>query len=89
MIWTESGPEFSSNTLSTMIVEKTLCCLKSLGAIQRAMFTATPHKTKFVPTKVDPDVWIKISTKHDRAGYYEMILIYADDTDNMCLSDVC
>ena len=53
------------------------------------MFTATPHKTKFVPTKVDPDVWIKISTKHDRAGYYEMILIYADDTDNMCLSDVC
>jgi hypothetical protein len=33
----------------------------------------------YVPTKVDPDVWIRPGIKPDGFEYYEMVLAYVDD----------
>ena len=32
-----------------------------------------------MPTKADPDVWIKPAVKPDSSEYYEMVLCYVDD----------
>ncbi len=38
----------------------------------------------YLPTKADPDVWIRPAVKPDSFEYYEMTLVYVDDI--MCIS---
>ena len=33
----------------------------------------------YVPSKADPDVWLKAETKPDDAEYYSYVFVYVDD----------
>ena len=37
------------------------------------------HDLGYMPTKADPDVWIKSAVKPDGSEYYEIVLCYVDD----------
>ena len=37
------------------------------------------HDLGYMPTKADPDVWIKPAVKPDGLEYYEIVLSYVDD----------
>ncbi len=78
-IWTLAGPEFDEDEGEVMIVVRALYGLKSSGAAWRAMFAESLTGLGYVPTKADPDVWIKPETKPDGTEYYAMILVYVDD----------
>ena len=38
----------------------------------------------YIPTKSDPDVWLRKSVKADGFQYYDMVLCYVDDV--LCIS---
>ena len=78
-IWTLAGPEFEEDDGEVMIIIRALYGLKSSGAAWRAMFAEYLTELGYVPTKADPDVWIKPETKPDGTEYYAMILVYFDD----------
>ena len=37
------------------------------------------HDLPYVPSKADPDVWIRPAVRSDGSEYYEMALCYVDD----------
>ncbi len=78
-IWTTAGPEFGSEAGQIMIIVRALYGLKSSGAAFRALLADTLHDLGYVPTKADPDVWIRPAVKPDGFEYYEMVLCYVDD----------
>ena len=78
-IWTIAGPEFGSEQGSIMIVVMALYGLKSSGAAFRSLLAETLHEMDYVPTKADPDVWIRPAVKANGEEYYEYILTYVDD----------
>jgi Reverse transcriptase (RNA-dependent DNA polymerase) len=78
-IWTCTGPEFGSETGTIFIVKKALYGLKSAGAAFRALLTETHYDLGYVPTRADPDVWLRLAVKPDGFAYYEMVLCYIDD----------
>ena len=43
------------------------------------MFDDGMHLVGFVPSKVDPDVWIRPTTKSNGEQYYEYLLVYIDN----------
>ena len=43
-----------------------------------------PYDLGYMPTKADPDVWIRPATKPNGFEYYEMMLICVDDI--LCIS---
>jgi len=53
--------------------------LKSSGAAFRAHLAEALYDLSYMPTKADPDVWIRPVTKPNGFEYYEMMLIYVDD----------
>ena len=79
-----AGPEFGSDEGKTAIIIRALYGLKSSGAAWRAHLAQSMHDLDFVPSKGDPDVWMRPATKPDGYKYYEYILIYVDDI--LCLS---
>ena len=78
-IWTLAGSEFGSEKGLVMIVTRALYGLKTSGASWRAMFSQSLRDLGFVPTKSDPDVYIRPATKPCGFEYYEMMLVYVDD----------
>ena len=40
----------------------------------------------YVPTRADPDVWIRPAVKADRFKYYELVLCYVDDVLAMSMN---
>ena len=78
-IYIIAGPEFGLEAGATMVVKKALYRLKSSGAAFRAHLAETLHDLGYLPTKGDPDVWIRPAVKPDGFEYYEMILVYVDD----------
>ena len=78
-IWTRAGPEFGSEADTIFIVKKALYGLKSAGAAFRALLAESLYDMGYVPTKADPDVWIRPAIKADGFKYYEMVLCYVDD----------
>ena len=62
-IWTRTGPEFWSESGCIMIVVRALYGLKSSGAAFRALLTETLYDLGYLPTKSDPDVWIRLAVK--------------------------
>ena len=83
-IYIIAGPEFGSEAGATMVVKKALYGLKSSGAAFRAHLAETLHDLGYLPTKGDPDVWIRPAIKPDGFEYYELILVYVDDI--LCIS---
>ena len=79
-----AGPEFGSEAGSIMIIKKALYGLKTSGAAFRAHLAETLFELNYMPTKADPDVWIRPSIKADGFEYYEMVLVYVDDV--LCVS---
>ena len=78
-IWTRAGPEFGSEAGTIFLVKKALYGLKSAGAAFRALLAETLYDIGYVPTKADPDVWLRPATKTDGFEYYEVVLCYVDD----------
>ena len=62
-IWTRTGPEFGSESGCIMIVVRALYGLKSSGAAFRALLAETLYDLDYLPTKADPDVWIRLAVK--------------------------
>jgi hypothetical protein len=83
-IYYVAGPEFGSEAGSIMIVKKALYGLKTSGAAFRAHLAETLYELNYIPTKADPDVWIRPAIKPDGFEYYEMVLVYVDDV--LCIS---
>jgi hypothetical protein len=84
-IWTRTGPEFGSEAGTIFIVKKALYGLKSAGAAFRALLAETLYDIGYVPTKADPDVWLRPAVKANGFEYYEIVLWYVDDV--LCVSD--
>ena len=78
-IWTRAGPEFGSESGTIFLVKKALYGLKSAGAAFRALLAETLYDLGYVPTKADPDVWLRPAVKPDGFEYYEIVLCYVDD----------
>jgi hypothetical protein len=79
-----AGPEFGSKAGSLMVVKKALYGHKSSGAAFQAHLAETLYDLSYLPTKADPDVWIRPGIKPDGFKYYEMILCYVNDV--LCIS---
>ena len=62
-----------------MIVKMALYGLKSSGAAFRAKLAGVLHDLSYVPSKSDPDVWIRPAVRTYGSEYYEMALCYVDD----------
>ena len=62
-----------------MIVKMALYGLKSSGAASRAKLAGVLHDIGYLPSKADPDVWLRPAVKQDRSEYYKMVLCYIDD----------
>ncbi len=69
---------------SVMVIRKALYGLKSSGAAFRAHLAETLKDLCYLPSKADPDVWIRPAIKENGFEYYEMTLVYVDDI--MCIS---
>jgi hypothetical protein len=78
-IWCIAGREFGSDQGKVMKITRALYGLKSSGASWRAMLATTLNDLEYIPSKSDPDVWIKAMTKPNGDDYYAMILVYVDD----------
>ena len=78
-IWTKAGPEFGSECGQLMLITRALYGLKSSGAAFRAFLAETLHELGYVPSKADPDVWMRPAVKPDGFEYYEYVLCYVDD----------
>ncbi len=83
-IYIIAGPEFGSKEGSIMIIRKALYGLKSSGAAFRAHLAETLYDLSYLPTKADPDIWIRPAVKANGFEYYEITLVYVDDI--MCIS---
>ena len=83
-IYTIAGPEFDSEAGCMMIVRKAIYGLKSSGAAFRAHIAYTIRNLGYSPSKVDPDVWLKLAVKPDGSEYFEMVLVYIDDVISIC-----
>ena len=68
-----------------MIIKKALYGLKSSGAAFRAHLAETLYDLEYKPMRADPDAWIRPATKANGFEYYEMVLVYVDDT--LCISE--
>ena len=73
MIWTVAGPEFGSGIGKIFIIKMALYSLKSSGAVFCSLLAETLHKLNYVPSKADPDVYIRPAVKPNGFGYYEYV----------------
>ena len=79
-IWTRSGPKFGSEAGTIfLLVKKALYGLKSAGAAFRALLAERLYDIGYVPTKADPDAWLRPAVKPNGLEYYEVVLCYVDD----------
>ena len=69
-IWTVAGPEFGSDTGKIFIIKMALYGLKSSGAAFCSLLTETLHDLKYVPSKANPDVYMRPALKPNGFEYY-------------------
>ena len=62
-----------------MIVKMALYGLKSSGAAFRAKLAGVLRDLLYIPSKADPDVWIRPAIRQNGSEYYDMALFYVDD----------
>jgi hypothetical protein len=76
-VYVVCGPEFGPELEGRLaIVRKGLYGLKTSGNRWHAHFASTLYKMDFIPTRFDPNVWIK--KRSDNSGY-DYISTYVDD----------
>ena len=70
-----AGPEFGSDKGKVFIVRKALYGLKSAGGAFWGLLRQHlgQEGMNFVPSKADPDVWMRPNVKKDGTQYYEYI----------------
>jgi hypothetical protein len=74
------GDEFGEDKVKTVLIMRALYCLKSSGASWRAHIARTLSDMCFVPSRGDPDVWMRQAfNQMTKASYWEYILVYVDD----------
>ena len=83
-IWFEGGLECGEDKGKVLVVVRALYGLKGSGSSWRATLAKALEDCGFVPTKADPDVWIRPATRDDGFEYYEMLFVYVDDI--LCVS---
>ena len=83
-IYTTAGPEFGSEAGQTMLVVRALYGLKSAGASFRSFLGDAFYDLGFVPSKADPDVWMRPAINKNGLNCWEYILAYVDDV--LCIS---
>ena len=67
-----------------MLIVRALYGLNSSGAAFRSLLAETLHDLGYIPTKADPDEWLRPAVKSDRFEYYELVLCYVEDL--LCMS---
>ena len=77
--YTRAGPEFGSDHGKLMLITRALYGLRASGATFRSFLGEALYDLGYVPTKADPDVWIRLAVKPCGFRYYEMLLCYVDD----------
>ena len=77
-IWTRTGTDYGSESGCIMIVMRALYGLKSSGAAFCALLAETFCDLSYLPTKSDPDAWIRMAVKSNGFEYYEFVLYYFD-----------
>ena len=78
-IYTIAGPEFGSDCGKVFIITRALYGLKSSGAAFRTFLAEHLHDIGYVPSKADPDVWMRPGMKPNGSKYWEYVLCYVDD----------
>ena len=61
-----------------MLITCALYGLRASGATFRSFRGEALYDLGYVPTKADPDVWIRLAVKPCGFCYYEMLLCYVD-----------
>ncbi len=74
-----AGPEFGELQGRTIIIVRALYGLKSRVAGWHEHFANTFYDMNFMPSLVNPDVWLHPVVKPDGSQYYEYIFVYVDD----------
>ena len=78
-IWFEGGTECGEDKGKVLIFVRALYSLKSAGSSWRAELAPVLKDLDFIPTLVDPDVWIREAVCEDGFKYYEMLLVYVNN----------
>ena len=73
-VYIVAGPEFGEHEGKVLVIVKALYGLISSAARWHEALSSTLRDMKFVPSKADPDMWMK-----DVGTHYEYILVYSDD----------
>ena len=68
-----------------MMMVRALYRLRSSGATFRALLCEVLHYLSYVPSKANPDVFIRSAVKSNDFQYDEYILYYVDNI--ICISD--
>ena len=74
-----AGPESGSDMGKIFIIKMNIYGLKSSGAAFRSLLAETLHKLNFVPSKANPDVYMRPAVKPNGFEYYEYVLCYVDE----------
>jgi hypothetical protein len=78
--YTIAGDEFGEDKGKTALIVRTLYGLNSSGASWRAHIAHTLSDMGFVPSRADPDIWMRQAfDQMTKASYWEYILVYVDD----------
>jgi hypothetical protein len=80
-IWFVAGPEFGSRQGQVIKIVCALYGLKSSGASWRNTLQRTIcEELGFETTTADPDVYRRCAVKKDGSEYWELLLVYVDDS---------
>ena len=71
-----TGPEFGELQGHYLVIHKALYGLRSSGYQWHERFADCLREMEFVPTKAEPDIWMK---KSDDGTHYEYVAVYVDD----------
>ena len=69
-----------------MIVVRAFYELRSSGATFRDLLAEVLHDIGYMPTKADPDVYLRPAVKSNGFKYYEYVLCFVDDI--LCISEI-
>ena len=83
-LWYCAGPEFGNEQGSVMIMRKAVYGCKSSGSSWRHTLHQTLEAFGYVPSRGDPNLYLKKITDGGRDPYYEWVLVYVDDL--LCIS---
>ena len=78
-VYTIAGKEFGNRAGQRVVIVKALYGLRTSGSAWGSLLSQTLYDMGYLPSKADPDVWLKPGVKKNLEPYYEYILVYVDD----------